>query len=62
MKLFHPIFNILDIRCDGRDNAKNSVGAFPLWSLQKQNGRVQRNENNMKDIMAISITYWHIHL
>ena len=41
---------------------KNSVATFPLWSLQKQNGWVQRNENNMKNIMRISIAHWGVHL
>ena len=40
---------------------KSSVDAFLLWSLQKQNGWVKRNENNMKDI-GISITCWRVQL
>ena len=34
---------------------KSSVDAFPLWSLQKQNGWVKKSENNVKDIIGISI-------
>ena len=34
---------------------KSSVDAFSFWSLQKQNGWVTRSENNMKDILGISI-------
>ena len=41
---------------------KNSVAAFLLWSFQKENGWVQRSENNMKNIMGISIAYWGVHL
>ena len=29
---------------------KNSIAAFPLWSPQKQNGRAQKSENDMKNI------------
>ena len=39
---------------------KNSVAAFLLYSLQKQNGWVQRSENKMKNIMWISIAYWGV--
>ena len=41
---------------------KSSVAAFPLLSFQKQNGWVKRSENNMKDIIGISVDYWHVHL
>ena len=34
---------------------KSSVDAFPLWSLQKQNGWVKKSENNIKDTIGISI-------
>ena len=47
---------------DGRVNTKNSAAAFPLRSLQKQNGWVQRNVNNLKNIMGISIAYWGVQL
>ena len=36
---------------------KNGVAAFPLWSLQKENGLLKRRESNMKDIIGISIAY-----
>ena len=41
---------------------KSSVAAFSLWSLVKYNGWLKRSENNMKDIIGISIAYWHIHI
>ena len=41
---------------------KNSVDAFPLWSLQKQNVCVKRTENNMKDIIGVSIACWRVRL
>ena len=42
---------------------KSSATTFPLWSLQKQNSWVKRSENNMKDIVGISIiAYWRFHL
>ena len=41
---------------------KSSVAAFPLWPIQKQNGWVKRRENNMKDIIGISIIFWRVHL
>ena len=37
---------------------KSSVVAFLLWSFQKQNGLLKRSENNMKDIIGLSIAYW----
>ena len=53
---------MLDVKRDDRVNTKNSVAAFPLRYLQKQNGWVQRNENNLKNIMGISISYWGVQL
>ena len=48
MKILFPSLNILDITCDSRDSIKKiSVAAFPLWSLQKQNGWVKRSKNNI---------------
>ena len=41
---------------------KISVAAFPLWYLQKQNGWIKRRENNMKDIIGISIAYWRVYI
>ena len=53
---------IYSIECDGRDKQKRNVAGFPLWSLQKQNGSLKRSENNMKDIIGISIVYGRVHL
>ena len=36
---------------------KNSVTAFSLSPLVKQNGWVKRSEKNMKDIMVIPMAY-----
>ena len=41
---------------------KSSVATFLLWSLQKQDGWVQRSENNIKDITEIYIASWLVHL
>ena len=41
---------------------KINVAAFPLWYLQKQNGWIKRRENNMKDIIGISIAYWRVYI
>ena len=54
--------NILGMRSNSRNNAKGSAAAFPLSSLQNQTGWVKRSENNMNDIIGISIAYWHVHL
>ena len=62
MKILYPNLNILNKRCDGRITQKSSVTAFPLWSLQKQNGWVKRSESNMEDIIEVSIIYWRVHL
>ena len=40
---------------------KSSVAAFPLWSLQKQNGWVKGRESNINDITGIFINYWRSH-
>ena len=40
----------------------SSVAVLPSWFLQKQNGWVKRSENNMKDVIGISIVYWLVHL
>ena len=40
----------------------SSAAAFPLWSLQKQNGWVKRREKTMKGITGISMAYWCFHL
>ena len=42
---------------------KNSVAAFPLWSLQKQNGWLKGSKKNMEGIIiGISDAYWRVHL
>ena len=41
---------------------KSSVAAFPVWSLDKQNDWIKINENDMKDIIGISIAYLRVHL
>ena len=41
---------------------KSAVAACPLRSLQKQNGLIKRSENNMNNIIGISIAYWRVHL
>ena len=42
---------------------KSSVAAFPLWSFEKRNSLLKGSENNMKDIVGISIiAYWRFHL
>ena len=63
MKTLYPDLIILDIRCVAGITQKSGAAAFPLWSLQKQNSCVKRNENNMKDIVVIPIIiYWRFHL
>ena len=42
---------------------KSSVAAFPLWSLQKQNGWVKRSQNNIKDIKGCwLLPHWCVHI
>ena len=41
---------------------KSNVDSFSLSSLQKQNGWVKRSENNINDIIGISIAYWRVYL
>ena len=41
---------------------KSSVAAFPLWSLQKQNGWLKISKNKMNGIVGISIAYWRVRL
>ena len=41
---------------------KSGVAAFPLRSLQKQNGWLKGSESNMKDIIGIHIAYQRVHL
>ena len=41
---------------------KSSVAAFPVWSLDKQNDWIKISENDMKDIIGISIAYLRVHL
>ena len=42
---------------------KSSVAAFPLWSFEKRNSLLKGSENNMKDIVGISIiAYWRFHV
>ena len=41
---------------------KSSLTAFLLQSHLKQNGWVKGSENNLKDIIGISIAYWRVHL
>ena len=49
-------FNVVDIRCDGRNNTKECSSISTVIPLKK-NVWVKRSENNMKDIIGISIAY-----
>ena len=62
MKILLMNLNLLDISCDGRDNTKEQCSCISLVIPLKQNGCVKRSENNMKDIIEISIAYWRVHL
>ena len=35
MKILYPILNILNTSCDGRDNTKEMLVAFPLHPFKK---------------------------
>ena len=50
-------FNVLDIRCDGRNNTKEQCSSISTVIPLKKNVWVKRSENNMKDIIGISIAY-----
>ena len=52
MKILYPNLNILNLRCDSRFNV---VDLKTEWFEKKR-------ENNMKDIIRISIAYWRVHL
>ena len=43
---------------------KSSVAAFPVWSLQKQNGCVKRSKKkNMKDLIGCSLLpHWCVYI
>ena len=60
MKILYPNLKNFDIRCDRKDNTKRAMQLH--FHCEKQNGGVKRNENNMKDVIEISIAYWHVHL
>ena len=49
--------NVLDIRCDGRNNTKEHCGSISTVIPLKRNVWVKRSENNMKDIIGISTAY-----
>ena len=57
MKILHTKANILNIRCDSKDNAKDQCGCIPITVSSKRNGWVMRHKNNVKDILGISNAY-----
>ena len=53
MKILYPTLNIFDmaeVRWQAGITKESNVAAFPLWSLQKQNGWFKRSKNNMNAI------------
>ena len=62
MKLLFPNLNKLDIRCDGRDNAKKQCSSISIVVLSKAEWLHKKREKKMKDIERISIAYRRVHL
>ena len=54
--------NIIDIRCDGKDNTKEQCSCISIVVFSKKNGWIKWRENSMKDIIEISNAYWRVHL
>ena len=57
MKSLYPDLNILNIRCNGKDNTKEQCGCISIVVPSEKNGWVKRRENNAKDIIGISNVY-----
>ena len=49
--------SILTIRCDDWNNIKEQFNCISVVVLSKKNGRVNRLESNVKDIIRIRIVY-----
>ena len=65
MKILYLNFNILDTRCDSRNNAKEQCSSISIAIPSKTewlDGWLKRSGNNMKDIIGISIAYWRVQL
>ena len=48
MKILYSNLNILNIRCDGKDNTKQQRRCVSTVVLSKKNGGVNRHENKVK--------------
>ena len=57
MKILYPNINVLDIRSNCRDNAKEQCICISIVIPIKRNGREKRSEIDMKDIVGTSAVY-----
>ena len=65
MKIIYLNLNIPNIRCDSRDNKKQQCSCISTATHSKIDwleGWLKRSENNMKDIIGISVDHWRVHL
>ena len=62
MKILYPNLTILNLRCDSRDNIKEQCSCISIVVHLKTGWFEKKRENNMKDIIRISIAYWRVHL
>ena len=54
MKILYPKLNIVNTRCDGRDNTKEQSSCISKAAPSKNNGWATCRGSNLKDIIGIS--------
>ena len=62
MNILYPNLNIFDIRCNCGENTKEQCSCISIVGSSKTEWLGKKRENNMKDVIRISIAYWHFHL
>ena len=61
MIIVYPNLNILNIRCDGKNNTIDKCSCIYFVVSSQKDGWVKWLENNVRDIIGISNVYSHVH-
>ena len=62
MRILYRNLNILDIRCNARNNTKEQCSCISIVVPTKTEWLGKKRENSMMAIIGISIAYWRVKL
>ena len=62
MKASFSNLNIFGMRCDSRNDTKEQCSCISVVVPSKTDWLEESSENNIKDIIEISVVYWCVYL